>query len=224
MIELKNISKAFSGKEVLKDISIGFPQGSFTIIIGENGSGKSTLLNIITGIIKADSGSIFYNSKILSDEDVTLEFKRILGYSSQSNFLIDDFSVFEFLQFICLLYNADKRNIDEVIKIFFEKNADEILKTKIGILSHGQKRKISICSLLIHNPAILVFDEPFSDLDSRGTIALIKILEQAIENGKTIIMVAHHFDNLIEYPLRFISIQNKTAQLIPALNVTVKGM
>lgn len=182
MLELRHIKKSFKKKEVLRDISMQIEEGKCIGIIGPNGSGKSTLLSIIVGVLKQDSG------QVISEGDI--------GYVPQDNALMEELTVRDNLEFWCV---ANGRRIEEVLN---EKNfilklgVHSMLKERVKNLSGGMKKRINIAIALIHNPDIIILDEPCSALDIIYKNEVVEYLLQLKAEGKTILYTSHSGDEI----------------------------
>jgi ABC-2 type transport system ATP-binding protein len=158
-IEVKNVSKSYDNNLVLNNINFNVQKGEIVGFLGINGAGKSTMMKMICSYIKPNSGHIFVCKKnVQKNAKYT---KQKIGYLSENNPLYEDMYVTEFLLFISKIYNL-KKNINNIIKLTGLK---DIQKKKIKILSAGQKQRVGIAQAIIHNPDVLILDEPTAKLD-----------------------------------------------------------
>jgi ABC-type multidrug transport system ATPase subunit len=186
-IKLHNISKSYN-KGLFSEINYDFISDKIYTISGRNGVGKTTLLKIISKYINPDSGSIFYEGFI----DQKKQLKEI-GYFSPNSTTIDDLSGKEFLEFIRIIYEVKfsffTASLVELIKILdFE---EELLNQKISFFSTGNKTKIGLLASLIHQPSVIIWDEPFSGLDQIVIDKLISYLLNLKNDSRIIIIVDH---------------------------------
>jgi putative ABC transport system ATP-binding protein len=202
MIKIENITKTFKSgphsTEVLKDVSLTVPIGSWISIVGPSGSGKSTLLNIITGLVKPTRGKVWFGNmdinKLKDKEKADLRRKHI-GFIFQDFKLLPYYSVLDNV----LLPVYDTKNKRE------EYNRAQELLEMVGIgqslfnrlpegLSGGEKQRVAIARALIANPDVIVCDEPTGNLDQKNRDQIICLLAQLKEKQKTIIVVTHDME------------------------------
>ena len=192
MIEGINISKTYGSKNVLRDISVRIPRGEFVAILGPNGAGKSTLLKILALISKPDSGQV-----IIGDQSFVHtpgELKRKIGIISHSSFLYPELTAYENLQFYGRLYGMD--NLEAQIIADIKKVGLLLaLNEQVYTFSRGMLQRLSIARALIHNPEVILLDEPFTGLDQHGISLLQGVLRDLQSNHKTILMVTHSFED-----------------------------
>ncbi len=181
MIEAKNISFGYRKKSVLRDVSFQIRTGECLVLAGANGAGKSTLLTILAGLRKAKTGEIVCRGKI--------------GYLPQGISLFEDMTVEDNLQFFAGLA---KCKVPETLPFSLDKRRKE----RVGKLSMGQKKQVSIACTLLGDPEILMFDEPAASLDVVYRDELIQWLIQLKKEGRTIIYVGHD-------PIEFAEIYDK---------------
>jgi len=201
MLELKNISKNyFEGNtkhSVLNNFELSISKGEIIILLGKSGSGKSTLLNIISGIDVPDSGSVKIDGTDitkLSEKERTLTRRNKIGFIFQFFNLIPTLTVKENLQLPLELNNDD--NQEERIKsILTEVGLLDRANTYPDKLSGGEQQRIAIARALIHNPDIILADEPTGNLDYETGLQIVDLLDRVVKKkGKTMIMVTHSKD------------------------------
>jgi ABC-2 type transport system ATP-binding protein len=195
MIEIKNISKSFSKQPVLKNLSLKFKNGEISLISGNNGTGKSTLLNIISCVIKPDSGEVYFSNKKIGFYDY--KYRNQVGYLLDKPFYLEKLNAVEFLSFLLESYrNFDKNSKKEIL---FYLN---LFQLPSGVLienfSKGMKKKLSIISALIHNPKFLIMDEPIASLDNNSIELFQSVLLEKKRNNCTIIISSPTKANYIE--------------------------
>src|SRR3989344_8625018 len=163
-IEIKNLFKSFGQHQVLKDVSLEIPPRKIFGIIGPSGCGKTTLLKTMIGFWTADSGKILYETRDLKRNSKFI--RQIVGFATQENCVYPKLTVLENLEYFGTLSNVPRStllsNIEKVIKfVRLEDSGDELAEN----LSGGMQRRLDIAWALIHNPRILILDEPTEDLD-----------------------------------------------------------
>ncbi|WP_107037203.1 ABC transporter ATP-binding protein [Brumimicrobium mesophilum] len=182
MIQIKNLSKSFGKKHVLKEINITFEKGKVYGIVGENGSGKTTLFRCIAELEK-------YKGKIISDYD---ELKNHLGLLFTDPFFFNRITGKEYIQ---LLLNARKiKNTDINSKNIFDLPLNQYAST----YSTGMKKKLALTAILLQENDVFILDEPFNGVDIHGNILITEIIKKLKELGKTIIISSHIFSTLSE--------------------------
>lgn len=206
MISVKNLSKRYNSKVALDNISFEIKPGEICGYIGTNGAGKTTTVKILNGTLSFDNGEV-----IISGFDITkspLEVKSITGYVPELPNLFNSLTVTEFLNFI-----SDIRNIpDDKRKRRFNYFSEllgysENMKISIGNLSKGNKQKVIITSALLHNPDVILFDEPLSGLDANSIFILQDIIYKLSENGKTILYSSHLLDMIEKISTKIIILE-----------------
>jgi ABC-type multidrug transport system ATPase subunit len=210
--QAKNLHYKFKNDKIgVQDFSISAQQNSLIGILGASGSGKSTLLNIMSGILKADSGQILINSLDLFEDKKELE--GILGFIPQDDLLIESLTVFENLYFNAKLCfrNKSKSELNKLIDdLLIQLNLFEIKDLKVGsplnkLISGGQRKRLNIALELIREPSILFVDEPTSGLSSKDSENVMNLLRELSLKGKLIFVVIHQpssdifkmFDNVL---------------------------
>ena len=195
-IEIKNVSKKFSEFYALQNISLSFESGKFYGILGPNGAGKSTLINIIIGNISSDSGTCNWmnNDGKLSE----LEIKKSLGVVFQDNRLDPLLSVYENLISRGKMYGMSKKSINTKINHLNKYiNLDKIMKRRYSDLSGGQKRKCEVVRALLHDPEVLILDEPTTGLDPKTRSGMWQAISRIHkESNLTIILVTHYLEEM----------------------------
>jgi len=191
MIEIKNISKSYKNRLILDDISLSFHEEDIVVIVGRNGAGKSTLLSILAGFVKADKGTASIN-------------KKEVGFIPQADSLFEDLTVKDNINFWANISNT--KNSHDLIKLF---GIDEYLKKKVRELSGGMKKRVAICTALLHDPKIIIMDEPFSGLDMFYKNELLQMIAKLKEMGKCIIYTSHNTDEIFALESKHYVISNK---------------
>ena len=176
LLEIKNISKSYGAQRVLCSINQEFDAGRIVGLLGPNGAGKSTLMKIVTGYIAADEGEVLIDGKRVSVDDVAT--KRLVGYLPEHNPLYLDMYVREYLSFVAEVYGlkgvARRETVEGVIErtgLTMEANK------KIGQLSKGYRQRVGIAAAIIHNPKVLILDEPTTGLDPNQLIEIRQLIK-----------------------------------------------
>jgi putative ABC transport system ATP-binding protein len=214
MISIKNVKKSFqegSSKQVILDnLDLSIAKGEIVILLGKSGSGKSTLLNILSGIDTPDSGTVSINLNeitSLSEKDRTLIRRNKIGFIFQFFNLVPTLTVEENL--LLPLELNDFTNRKELVKtILDEVELTDKLQSYPDKLSGGERQRVAVARALIHNPDIILADEPTGNLDYETSLKIIDLLDRVVKKkGKTMIMVTHSKD-VIGLADRVLTIRN----------------
>tara|TARA_B100000941_G_scaffold289259_1_gene267859 strand:+ start:955 stop:1839 length:885 start_codon:yes stop_codon:yes gene_type:complete len=185
-INIENVSKNFGNINALDNVSFDIPKNSIFGILGSNGSGKTTLMKIMSGLIKKWSGSIHFNDKKYTNQDLNL--------SNQFGFLIENPCFYEFLtarQNLEMLLKISNRTENHIKDIVESVNLTNRIDDKVETYSYGMKQRLGLAQTLLHDPEILVIDEPNNGLDPLGISEMNQIIKNLHDSGKTIIMSSH---------------------------------
>ncbi|MEO0284407.1 MAG: ABC transporter ATP-binding protein [candidate division WOR-3 bacterium] len=189
LLKLKKIVKKFENF-TLGPFDLELREGEIYGLIGPNGSGKTTTLKIITGLLIPDEGEIYFKDKKITDRFDS--FKRYIGYIPDNPFVYPYLSGYEHLLYTGKLYKLDDKFIKERIDFYsklFEMR--DYIDTQSRFYSHGMRQKISITSALIHNPDLIIIDEPLVALDPVSAFRFKKHLKELKEKGKSILLATH---------------------------------
>lgn len=191
MLELRNINKAFGGKQILTNFSPSIPEKQILAIVGPSGGGKTTLLRMLAGLETIDSGEIYYNGESLAIDE--LEKRNLLG------FVFQDFQLFPHLSVLENLTLSPIKTMD-MDKEAAEKKARALLE-QLGLAGHadafpfslsgGQKQRVALARAMMIDPEIIGYDEPTSALDPELRLEVEKLILQNKERGITQIVVTH---------------------------------
>ncbi len=193
MITIKNVTKKFSEVTALDNISLEIKEKEFFGLLGPNGAGKSTLMNILVGYLNADSGEILIDNEKISTEN--LEIRKKIGLVPQSLALYDDISAQENLEIFGSLFGLTKKtlqyNIAEKLNMvgLFDRKKD-----KVKNFSGGMKRRLNLAASILHDPKIILCDEPTVGIDPQSRNAIFEYLEKLNDDGKTIIYTTHYME------------------------------
>lgn len=184
-IEVQNISKNYGAQKALNNISFTVKKGEIVGFLGPNGAGKSTLMKILTSYIGADSGTAVVNGFNVTSQ--TKDVQKSIGYLPEHNPLYLDLYVREYLAFNADVYKVDKKRIDEVIQLT---GLSPEAHKKIGQLSKGYRQRVGLATALLHDPEVLILDEPTTGLDP-NQLAEIRELIKNIGKDKTVFLSTH---------------------------------
>ena len=193
-LRLKDVSKTFVGKKAVDNISLELNQPGVYGLLGTNGAGKTTTIRMILGIIKKDGGEITWNGKAVDRKSVNF------GYLPEERGVYPKVKIWDQLMYFAELKGMDKQVAEEAIKKWAkELKVEEYLMMPAEKLSKGNQQKIQFMTAVIHNPELVVLDEPFSGLDPVNTEILKNIIIDLVKNGKYVIMSAHQMATIEEF-------------------------
>ncbi len=190
MIEIINLTKRYGNITAVADISLTIPNGQLFGFLGPNGAGKTTTIKTLVGLLKPTSGVVRIEGFDVQKQP--LEAKRAVGFIPDKPFIYEKLTGKEFLQFTAGLYQVEPRSVDERIAQLldmFELSdwGDELVES----YSHGMRQKLVMSAALIHQPQVIVVDEPMVGLDPKGARLIKKIFRDLCDNGTTIFMSTH---------------------------------
>jgi ABC-2 type transport system ATP-binding protein len=195
MLEIKKITKKYNRIPVVKQVSFAVKPGEILGYLGPNGAGKTTTMKILTGILEPTSGDIFFNGKNIYKSKNMLEYKKKMGYIPEENHIYRHLSAFEYLQMVGRLRGFPDKIFKEKIEAMLEQfylTAD--MHYPIGSYSKGMKQKVAISAALLHNPDLLLLDEPLAGLDISTTLVFKDLLDTLAKSGKMIIYSSHQLE------------------------------
>lgn len=196
MLDIKNLSKNFGNLKAVDDLTLKIRKGELFGFLGPNGAGKTTTIKILTGLLSPTNGQINFDGIDIIKEPVKSKFK--IGYIPDQPFLYDKLTGREFLQFCGGLYNITSKKleekIDEVIQLL---QLGEWINKKTEDYSQGMKQRVAIASAFLHDPEIIIIDEPMVGLDPQTAKLVKKILKEIADSGKTVFMSTHSL-NVVE--------------------------
>ncbi|MDX9977943.1 MAG: ATP-binding cassette domain-containing protein [Candidatus Cloacimonadales bacterium] len=189
MIRIESLSKEYGDIKAVKNISLVIKQGEITGFLGPNGAGKSSTLKIIAGYNKASSGRVYINEQNIEIEPENT--KKLIGYLPELNPLYSEMTVFEYLKFVCEVRGIKGSEFNAKLKEIADKcGIKERLNQQISTLSKGFKQRVGLAQAIIHDPPILILDEPTNGLDPNQIIEIRSLIRELGKN-KTIILSSH---------------------------------
>ncbi|HWI89816.1 MAG TPA: ABC transporter ATP-binding protein [Flavisolibacter sp.] len=201
MIRIENINKRFKKLHALNGINAHFSKGQVISLIGPNGSGKTTLIKSILGLVKPDSGNIFFNDEAISEN---VEYRKNIGYMPQIGRYPDNMKIGQLFQMIKNI--REEKEWDE--ELYYRFKLDTILDKSMKALSGGTRQKVSAALAFLFNPDVLILDEPTAGLDPLSSeILKDKILAEK-EKGKLILITSHVLSDLEDLTTDVIYLQD----------------
>ena len=193
-LKLENVSKSFVGKQAVDNISFEVDKPGVFGLLGTNGAGKTTTIRMLLGIIKKDTGEITWNGKQVERKTVNF------GYLPEERGVYPKTKIYDQLMYFAKLKGMGKNEADEAIKKWAKVlKVEEYLPMPAEKLSKGNQQKIQFMTAIIHNPELIVLDEPFSGLDPVNTEILKNVIIDLVGQGKYIIMSSHQMASIEEF-------------------------
>ena len=193
-IRVENITKRYSGHTALDDVSLSIPQGSIYGLLGPNGAGKTTLLRIINRIIMPDAGRVTLEGKEITADDI-----RHIGYMPEERGLYKKMKLGEQAVFFARIKGLSHKEATQKAKMWFEKfGIEDWWNKKVGDLSKGMAQKVQFIVTVLHEPKLLIFDEPFSGFDPINANLLKEEILALRDKGSTIIFSTHNMSSVEE--------------------------
>lgn len=190
MLKIENLTKTYGHKKAVDDLSLHIESGSIYGFIGHNGAGKTTTLKAIVGIMNFDSGDIYIDGKSIKKD--ALACKKIMAYIPDNPDLYEYLTGIKYLNFICDVYGVDQEKRTERIKKYSDMfELSDSLGEVISAYSHGMKQKLAIIAALVHEPKLIIMDEPFVGLDPKATHLLKQLMRQMCDQGAAIFFSTH---------------------------------
>jgi ABC-2 type transport system ATP-binding protein len=199
-LELRNVSKRFSGIPAVDDLSFSARGGEITGYLGPNGSGKSTTMKMITGLIETTSGEIFFDGRPIRGD--LLGFKQRMGYVPEEPYLYSHLSGLEFLTMVGQLRDlpakpaADRGFSEKIDGLLHLLSLHGDRHAAISSYSKGMRQKVLLSAALLHNPDLLLLDEPFSGLDVATGLVLRSLIQELAARGKVVLFSSHELETV----------------------------
>jgi len=222
MLEIKGISKVYKGsnKKAIDNVDLTIEEGDIYGFIGPNGAGKSTTIKCIVGIHSYDSGEIYLDGKTLKEDPIA--FKKQLAYVPDNPDLYEHLTGIGYLDFIANIYGVGSEKNELIDKYATLFGIKERLADPIKAYSHGMKQKITLIGAIIHNPRLIILDEPFVGLDPKAAHDLKEILKDLCAKG-TMIFFSSHVLEVVEKFCNKIAIIKDGKIIASGLTEEVKG-
>ncbi len=218
VLDIQRVSKAYSGHQALKNVSISIPQSSIFGLLGPNGAGKTTLIRIITKIIEQDSGDIFLNGN-----KITTRMVREIGYLPEERGLYKKMKVGEQLLYLAQLRGMAKPEATKKIYEWLERlSLTSWVKKKVEDLSKGMAQKVQFIATVLHSPKLLILDEPFSGFDPVNANLIKEEILRLRDQGATVIFSTHRMES-VEELCDHIALINKSEKILEGPKIQIKN-
>jgi ABC-2 type transport system ATP-binding protein len=197
MIETKNLTKNYGSLTALNDLNLKIQQGDIFGFIGPNGAGKTTTMRILVTLLEPTRGTAFINGlNVLKDGK---KVRRMVGYMPDFMGVYDDLKVFEYLEFFAAAFGIERRKRKSIVEGVLElTDLQSKQAATVDSLSRGMQQRLGLARVLIHDPQVLILDEPASGLDPRARIEIRELLRELKRMGKTIMISSHILSELEE--------------------------
>ncbi len=194
-LDLRHVSKRYSGIAAVDDVSFVAQSGEITGYLGANGSGKSTTMKMITGLIEMNSGEILFDGVSVSEDPIV--WRRRIGYVPEEPHLYTHLSGLEYLLMVAQLRSLPMAQISESIDGLLHLLALHSERhVAISSYSKGMRQKVLLAAALLHNPDLVLLDEPFSGLDVGSSLVLRSLIQELASRGKVILFSSHELETL----------------------------
>lgn len=195
MLELRNVSKRFAGIAAVENVSFSARTGEVTGYLGPNGSGKSTTMKMITGLIEMTSGEILFEGERIQRD--LIAYKRRMGYVPEEPHLYAHLSGLEYLVMVGQLRDLPPKptaeRIDGLLRLFSLHGDRHV---PISSYSKGMRQKVLLSAALLHNPDLILLDEPFSGLDVASSLVIRSLIQELAARGKVVLFSSHELETV----------------------------
>lgn len=190
-LKIEHLTKAYDKDPVLKELNLEVPTGTIFGLIGPNGAGKSTLIGILTGLLQYERGTIVING-FNYDKTNEVEIKKSVASVLQPPLLFENFTSYEFVTYVCEMYEIPTHNLDEKIHSLLEYfEIDEFSQVMTKQLSSGSRKKLAFCAAILTDPKLLFLDEPFESVDVISIGRMKNVIRRLKDKGTTIFITSH---------------------------------
>lgn len=193
MLQISNVNKDFRKRPVLSDINLHLEQGIYALL-GVNGAGKTTLIRILTGLLKPDGGEVRFHGTLIQKQKKS--FHEKLGYMPQYATYYPNYSVYEFMKYMCVIKEIPVQRRKERIEfVLREVNLWDERRKKIGALSGGMRQRVGIAQGIINEPEVIILDEPTAGLDPNERVRFRRLIKK-IAVGRMVLVATHNVDDV----------------------------
>ncbi|MGH9677912.1 MAG: heme ABC exporter ATP-binding protein CcmA [Candidatus Acidiferrum sp.] len=190
VVTLNQVSKLYGRFAALREVSAEFEPGRLYAIFGENGAGKSTLLRVIAGLARPSSGTVRYGDTVTNGQERAAILRK-LGYMAHAAMLYDELTALENLRYFGALYGMTRSDDAKLRAAIAAVGLDAGLDRHVGEYSQGMRQRLSLARTILHEPQLLLLDEPFSNLDANSSQEIGRLLASWRDAGRTILVVTH---------------------------------
>jgi ABC-2 type transport system ATP-binding protein len=195
MLELRNVRKCYSSIPAVENVSFSVPAAQVTGYLGPNGSGKSTTMKMITGLIERDAGEILFDGQPVERDPIA--YKQRIGYVPEEPQLYTHLSGVEYLVMVAQLRGLERKRAAEAISGMLRLlGLYEDRDVAMSSYSKGMRQKVLLSAALLHNPDLVLLDEPFSGLDVGSSLVLRSLIEELARRGKAVLLSSHEMETV----------------------------
>jgi heme ABC exporter ATP-binding subunit CcmA len=191
MISIKNLKKSFGRKRILRNMNLDVKKGEFIVLFGPNGAGKTTLIKILSTLARSTSGEVTINGFNIHEESIDV--RRSIGVLSHNPLLYEDLTLKENLVFFSRMYGL-KKTEKELFGLIKSVGLLHRANDKVGEFSRGMKQRAAVARVILHDPPVLLLDEPYTGLDFKAWDMLNGMLKKYHEKKKTILLITHNVE------------------------------
>jgi ABC-2 type transport system ATP-binding protein len=189
-LELIDLTKTFGEKRAVDGISLTLPRGRFQALLGANGAGKTTTMRLIAGLLLPDTGAVTVHGKSIADDPIAA--RRTIAWLPDEPLIYDKLTPVEYLEFIAGLWQLDRAQAEaDAVSLLETLDLWDVRHDRCEGFSRGMRQKTALAGALLHNPTILLMDEPFSGLDAAITRQVKDLLLARVDAGATIVLTTH---------------------------------
>jgi ABC-2 type transport system ATP-binding protein len=197
MLEIKDLTKYYGKFTALNNLNLHITKGEIFGFVGPNGAGKTTAMKIITGLLSQDSGKVYVDGYEVKTN--SKEIKKKIGYMPDFFGVYDNLKAIEYMEFFASIYGIEGKEAREIsLRLIDLVNLSDHTDSYVDSLSRGMKQRLCLARSLIHNPELLILDEPASGLDPRARFEMKEIIKKLHEQGKTILISSHILPELAQ--------------------------
>lgn len=208
MIKVENLKKKYGEVEALKGISFSIDKGEIIGFLGPNGAGKTTCMKILTGFLAPNQGEVTIAGYNLADDEQALKSRKLLGYLPENAPLYQDMVVFDYLKFIAEVRGIEPKKRDgRIFQVSKMCGVLNVLGKYINELSKGYRQRVALAQSLIHDPEILILDEPTTGLDPNQIVEIRNLIKE-IGQKRTVILSTHNLPEVVQTCSRIIIVHN----------------
>ncbi len=190
MIDVRNVSAGYGMKDVISNINFRVNRGDIYVLLGPNGAGKTTIFRVVAGVLPPTKGRVLIDGVDIWEDN---EAKYKIGYLPEGERVYPELTVSRNLEFFARIYGVGENGIREALKDF---GLDGYKDRMAGILSRGLRKRLALARTMLHDPQVVILDEPFSNLDIESVMALRDRIFEMLERGKSILFSTHILDEL----------------------------
>lgn len=202
-LEITGLSKRYGQRKILRDLQLTLESGEIVCLLGPNGAGKTTLLRALAGLASTQAGQIQLDGKLIDFKDQNL--RRRIGLIMHQPFLYENLTALENLLFYSRLYQSEQSV--EMLKTALERvGLNPAREEPVRAFSRGMKQRLTVARMLLHDPDILLMDEPYTGLDQQGCKLLNQILMEEKNSGRVILITTHELESVRQIADRFITL------------------